>query len=287
MGNNRVKSGNLIDADLYKYGLPVKGQIMEQAGSVRMSVLIAGEGYLQQLTMHHLDGLGVRARYCGWEDVLGSCEQIGPTVVVLVVDANDGERLAIAKRLSVLREEHKWVCSVVVVCRAMMPSDAIQWLDVVDDIFDGESVTNRGLFLARVQARLRSRGVRVQWEMTGEKRGKDMGRSEEVCKSMRVGEIAMWPEKFEVQVGGKRVVLTLTQFRLLELLMKRPGWILTPEVIRQTLNLESGEARDSVVKNHVYMLRRKLGACAAKQVETVRGVGYRIREVGVTQDAVV
>ncbi|QDU35143.1 Response regulator MprA [Poriferisphaera corsica] len=256
-------------------GLPVKGEVTGRAEMGMITVLVSGEGYLQQLAMHHLDGVGVRVKHCSWDDLLENYEALRPTLVVMVVEMSSDDRLEIASRLNLLRGKDTETGSVVAVCREMTSDETISWLGWVDDILGGENVSNRRLFLARLQARLRPRGVHVRWDL--EPAGQPHA-GEDVCESFRVGEITMWPEKFEVRVSGKRVTLTLTQFRLLEMLLKRPGWILTPEVIRQTLNLESGEARDSVVKNHVYMLRRKLGVKAAKQIETVRGVGYRIRE---------
>jgi len=83
-----------------------------------------------------------------------------------------------------------------------------------------------------------------------------------------------------VTVDGARVELTVTEFAVLEALARDPGVVLT----RQQL-LDAGWGGDwtgaeHVLDVHVANLRRKLGDDPARPrfVETVRGVGYRLRD---------
>jgi two-component system phosphate regulon response regulator PhoB len=82
------------------------------------------------------------------------------------------------------------------------------------------------------------------------------------------------PERFAVQVAGREVVLTATQFRLLAALMAEPG---------RTLDRGGLVARafptavdERTVDVHIKELRRKLEVHAGR-IETVRGQGYRYR----------
>jgi two-component system phosphate regulon response regulator PhoB len=80
-----------------------------------------------------------------------------------------------------------------------------------------------------------------------------------------------------VRANGTAVHLTATEFRLLGALMRHAGQVLTRE---QLLNQVWGyqfEGYARTVDTYVRRLRSKLGG-AADMVETVRGVGYRLKE---------
>jgi DNA-binding response OmpR family regulator len=85
-----------------------------------------------------------------------------------------------------------------------------------------------------------------------------------------------------VAVDGERVDLTATEFDLLAALARDPGIVLTRQ---QLLDAAWGEERsggERALEVHVANLRRKLGDDPARPrfVETVRGVGYRLRAPG-------
>ncbi|MEL7089174.1 MAG: winged helix-turn-helix domain-containing protein [Planctomycetota bacterium] len=96
---------------------------------------------------------------------------------------------------------------------------------------------------------------------------------------LRVGRITVLPESYEVYVDRERIDLTLTQFRLLSALARRPGWVVSAEQFQQRLSKAGGDNASSSrnVKHHIAALRRRLGPAAA-QVQTVRGEGYRLAE---------
>jgi two-component system alkaline phosphatase synthesis response regulator PhoP len=90
-------------------------------------------------------------------------------------------------------------------------------------------------------------------------------------------EITIDPGRYIVRVDGKQVDLTLTEFRILHTLARRPGWVFTRYQLVEAARGEDTEVTDRSVDVHIVSLRRKLGR-AGKYVETVRGVGYRFRE---------
>ena len=96
---------------------------------------------------------------------------------------------------------------------------------------------------------------------------------------LEVGRIKVVPESYEVYVDRERVELTLTQFRLLSAMARRPGWVLTAEQFRERLGTDRGRSvhGSRSVKHHIAALRRRLGS-AGWQVQTVRGEGYRLVE---------
>lgn len=80
----------------------------------------------------------------------------------------------------------------------------------------------------------------------------------------------------QLRVHGKEIPLTATEFRLLRMLMERNGRVQTRG---QLLSDVWGYAEDidsRTVDTHIRRLRRKLGS-EADRIETVIGVGYRLR----------
>ena len=85
------------------------------------------------------------------------------------------------------------------------------------------------------------------------------------------------PERHEALLDGRPVDLTLTEFRILQLLARRPGWVYTRAQIVDWARGEDYPVTDRSVDVHVAALRKKLGQ-AGGLIETVRGVGYRLRD---------
>jgi two-component system, OmpR family, response regulator len=86
------------------------------------------------------------------------------------------------------------------------------------------------------------------------------------------------PVGHAARVGGRSEQLTPTEFRLLAVLVARPG-----EVVRRRELVSAGWPDGAIVSEntldaYAVRLRRKLGALDARQrIETVRGVGYSLR----------
>lgn len=93
--------------------------------------------------------------------------------------------------------------------------------------------------------------------------------------TVQVGPLRLVPEKYEVTLEGKPVQLTLTQFRLLLILARMPGWVYSSEQISHQLNQFSSGTDHTSIKTHIYLLRKRLGQ-SGQLIETVRGMGYRI-----------
>lgn len=94
---------------------------------------------------------------------------------------------------------------------------------------------------------------------------------------LKIHELVIDPGRHEVLVQGQPVELTASEFRLLHLLARRPGWVLTRANIVEGLHGDDYPVTDRAVDVKIVALRKKLGP-AAKYVETVRGVGYRFKE---------
>jgi len=107
------------------------------------------------------------------------------------------------------------------------------------------------------------------------RRQKDVAGREDEPISIR--EIEIHPGRHEVNVAGKSVQLTYTEFRILYLLARRPGWVFTRYQIVEAVRGENYAVTDRAVDVQIVGLRKKLGGFG-KYIETVRGVGYRFKE---------
>jgi DNA-binding response OmpR family regulator len=85
-------------------------------------------------------------------------------------------------------------------------------------------------------------------------------------------------KKYRVFVDNQEVKLTTTQFKLLECLSSRPGFVFSREQIVKALNDQEYSITQDSIDVHIAGLRKKLGPAAGLWVETLRGIGYRMKE---------
>lgn len=126
---------------------------------------------------------------------------------------------------------------------------------------------SRNVLTARVRAVLRNLAPKGE---SGE-RASD---SEAVIK---VRNLVIHPGRHVVLVDGRAVDLSATEFRVLLVLARRPGWVFTREQILDAVHGDNYAITSRAVDVQILGLRRRLGA-AGEAIETVRGVGYRLRE---------
>jgi two-component system alkaline phosphatase synthesis response regulator PhoP len=109
------------------------------------------------------------------------------------------------------------------------------------------------------------------------RRARSTSQASDETQAIQVYDLAIHPGRHEVRVGKTLVELTSSEFRLLWLLARRPGWVLTRNQIVNAIRGEDYPVTDRSVDVHVVGLRKKLGR-AGEYIETVRGVGYRFKE---------
>ena len=118
------------------------------------------------------------------------------------------------------------------------------------------------VFLARVRALLR--------------RSAQQALSGDAETTYRVGELTVDIESYRASCGKKEIQLTPSEFKLLVALMQSQGRVLTRERLIDLVQGEGVTVIDRAIDTHVFGLRKKLGKCA-DVVETIRGVGYRVK----------
>jgi two-component system OmpR family response regulator len=98
---------------------------------------------------------------------------------------------------------------------------------------------------------------------------------------LEVGDLRLDPATREVTRGERQVELSAREFGLLETFMRRPGQVFTqPQLLDAAWDL-GFEQRSNVVEVYVRYLREKIDRpFGVQSIETVRGVGYRLRKDG-------
>lgn len=97
-------------------------------------------------------------------------------------------------------------------------------------------------------------------------------------RELEMGGLRADRDLHQVYVDGETEMLTLTEFKLLQLMMENPNQVLSREtLLARVWNYES-DTETRTVDTHVRRLREKLGSCSG-MIETVRGVGYRMVEL--------
>lgn len=119
------------------------------------------------------------------------------------------------------------------------------------------------VFLARVRALLR-RG----------KQARAPGAT--VSKLLKIGGLHLHTETYDVTAGAEKLQLTPSEFKLLKALMENSGKVLSRDKLIELVQGEGVVVVDRAIDTHVFGLRKKLGAFA-DFVETIRGVGYRMK----------
>jgi DNA-binding response OmpR family regulator len=124
---------------------------------------------------------------------------------------------------------------------------------------------NPGVLAARLRAILRRGGVGINNDNSD-------------SSAIEVGDLRLLPLAHRVEVAGKGIGLTGSEFAMLELLMQNPG-----QVVHRDRLAEAGLGRrllpyDRSVDVHISNLRRKLGNSRSgrSRIHTRRGHGYQL-----------
>jgi two-component system, OmpR family, response regulator MprA len=99
-------------------------------------------------------------------------------------------------------------------------------------------------------------------------------------ETLRFADLELDPSTREVTRSGERIELTRTEFSLLELLMLNPRQVLTRSVIFERVwGYDFGYASNSLDVYIGYLRRKTEVGDRPRLIQTVRGVGYALREL--------
>lgn len=234
-------------------------------GLVKPSVLvIEDEEDIRELVSYNLlkDGYQVASVASG-EEGLTTIESRAPDVVLLDLMLPGIDGLSVCRKL---KEDPKTEAIPVIMLTAKgEETDIVTGLNLGADDYITKPFSPRVL-MARLQAVLRRLGE------------KDADGDSDDGQAFQIHDILIHPGRHEVVVQGQNVDLTSTEFRILHLLARRPGWVFTRQQILDGIHSGHYAITDRAVDVQIVGLRKKLGS-AGSYIETVRGVGYRFKDL--------
>ena len=203
-------------------------------------------------------GYAVDCAACG-EEALKLIDNQFPDLILLDLMLPGIGGLEICETLH--RNEETSAIPIIMLTAKGEESDIVQGLELGADDYITKPFSLK-ILLARIQTVLRRRSEEPTATAT-----------EEICFT----DLVIHPGRNQVLVCHKPVELTFTEFRVLQSLASRPGWVFTRYQIVNAVRGDDYVVTDRAVDVQIAGLRKKLGSCG-RYIETVRGIGYRFRE---------
>ena len=222
-------------------------------------LIIEDETDIQELIQFNLkkEGYQVTSTLTG-EEGISKLKVSHPDLVLLDLMLPGIDGFEVCRRLKSDTETKK--IPIIILTAKGEESDIVSGLELGADDYITKPFKPRVL-IARIRSVLR----RSQKDFTEE------------SSVMSVHNITLDSSKYKVAVEGTSVDLTATEFFLLKLLMRRPGWVFTRGQIIDAVKGTDYPVTDRSVDVQITGLRKKLQSAGA-YIETVRGIGYRLKE---------
>jgi two-component system phosphate regulon response regulator PhoB len=229
---------------------------------VKQSVLVVeDEEDIRELVGYNLLKEGYQVTgVASAEEALSVVESRRPDLVLLDIMLPGADGLSVCRKLKNNTKTES--IPVIMLTAKGEESDIVTGLNMGADDYITKPFSPKVL-LARVQAVLRRAA------------GED---DQDPSRPIQVHDVSIHAGRHEVLVRGKAVELTSTEFRILRILVGRPGWVFTRQQILDLIHRDDlYGVTERAVDVQIVGLRKKLGPAGA-YIETVRGVGYRFKE---------
>ena len=222
----------------------------------QLIAIIEDEPDIRELVSLHLKRAGFRVEeFEKAEAFLSFLKRQRPDLLILDLMLPDADGLEVCKYLR-KKDEYSAIPIIMVTAKGE-ETDKILGLELGADDYVTKPFSPKEL-VARVKAVLRRK---VQ---------------KEESKVIEIGEtLVINPEKYEVLVEGEKAELTTTEFKILQLLSSKTGWVFSRDQILDYLWGDEKAVLDRTVDVHVKNLREKLGM-AKDYIKNVRGIGYKL-----------
>lgn len=222
-------------------------------------LVVEDEPEIQELIRYNLTREGYRVCLAtSGEEALAAVRRDPPDLILLDLMLPGVDGLEVCRRLK--GDPATRAIPVVILTAKSEEADVVSGLELGADDYLPKPFSPRVL-VARIRAVLR----RARHEPP------------EAFATIEIDGLHIHPGRHEVQVQGEPVKLTPTEFRVLQVLASRPGWVFTRPQIADAIHEGDSLVTDRSIDVQIMGLRRKLGPLGSR-IETVRGVGYRLRQ---------
>jgi len=221
-------------------------------------LIVEDEEDIRELVKYNLEREGfteLRAVETG-EEAMTAIKTFIPDLILLDLMLPGIDGLTVCRKLK--NQEKTENIPIIMLTAKSEESDIVVGLEMGADDYITKPFSHKVL-LARVRSVLR----RVQ---TKEKL--------EPGDVVRRGNLVITPGKREALLDNQPLELTFSEFEILLLLARRPGWVFTRNQIVNEVKGSDYPVTERAIDVQIVGLRKKLGA-DGKKIETIRGVGYR------------
>jgi two-component system alkaline phosphatase synthesis response regulator PhoP len=212
-----------------------------------------------ELISYHLIKAGFQViAFASGEEAIKHIQQETPHIILLDIMLPDLSGIDICKRLK-STEKNKNI-PIIFVSAKGSEEDVCKGLDLGADDYITKPFSVK-ILKARIESVLRRRRETIP----------------SLHDSIKRDGLEIYPERHEVLLNGTKLELTLTEFKILHTMVRKPGWVFTRYQIVDAVHGSNYVVTDRSVDFQIVGLRKKLGEVGSN-IETVRGVGYRYKE---------
>lgn len=169
-----------------------------------------------------------------------------------------------------LSSDKNFKTPVLMVTAKSEPADIVNGLESGADDYISKPF-EPSIFLARVKALLRRSRLEKMSVSTANKNSLDEA-------LIHLGDLSVNLATYEVKCQGQLVHLTPSEFKILAQMAQNQGRVLTRDGLVEVVQGEGISVTGRTIDTHVFGLRKKMGPCG-ELIETIRGVGYRVKSV--------
>ncbi|NLG34522.1 MAG: response regulator transcription factor [Lentisphaerae bacterium] len=225
-------------------------------------LLVEDEHDIQDLLKFHLERehFTVDTANSG-EDAIGNLKNSRPDLILLDLMLPGIDGVEVCRRLKANPDTRD--IPIIMLTAKDSEADIIAGLEMGAGDYITKPFSPR-ILIARIHAVLR--------------RPETLPASENAEEAIHLGPLTIDPDRHKVEIKNKEVPLTCTEFRILHLLAESPGRAFTRQQIVDQVRGESYAVTERIVDVQMVSLRKKLGHLG-DWIETVRGIGYRFKEV--------
>ena len=221
-------------------------------------LLIEDDEWISTPLSLYLENAGYEVKICenGW-DAVEVFKNEKPSIVILDINLPKKSGIDVCQEIREISS-----VPLIVLSARESEEDKVRLLELGADDYVAKPFSPREL-VARLAAVMKRAQSKKDTKSNG--------------KLLELWSIKIDTKNFTVWKHDEEIVLTKTEFALLEYFLKNAKWVIKRETLMKEIMGYENYVYDRTIDTHVKNLRKKLDN--ALSIETVRGIGYRVSEL--------